>query len=107
MPLISKAKAEELLRKWVWEREPVEKTFPLYVLKAKECRLEIYPRPHYCDRGEWEMHAICPGFPKNPNPVDHADLFPRLYFILVTAQFEGVLWMDKRKYTPLVETTEP
>ena len=46
-------------------------------------------------------------YPKNPSPVDAADMFPRLYFILVTAQFEGVLWMDKRKYTPLVETHEP
>ena len=104
--LISVPEADALLRKWVWYKVPIGIDDSHYVLKAEECMLEIYPRPAYCDRGQWEMHVICPGFPKNPNPIDHADMFPRLYFILATAQFEGVLWMDKRKYTPLVEATQ-
>ncbi len=114
MSIADELKESRLLReKWVWYEVPLEISpsminvgWSQYVLKAEECVLEIYPRPSYCDRGQWEMHAVCPGFPKNPNPVDAADMFPRLYFILATAQFEGVLWMDKRKYTPLVEVSQ-
>ncbi|MEE9384338.1 MAG: hypothetical protein V3V08_13120 [Nannocystaceae bacterium] len=98
--------ADALIQKWSWYKVPIGIDASHYVLKAEECFLEIYPRPSYCDRGQWEMHAMCPGYPQNPNPVDAADMFPRVYFLLAVAQFEGVLWMDKRKYTPKVETTE-
>ncbi len=111
--IISVTEADALLQKWVWYEVPVEVEpsvinvgFAQYVLKAAECILEIYPRPAYCDRGQWEMHALCPGYPRNPSPLDAADMFPRVYFLLSFAQFEGVLWMDKRKYTPLVEVSE-
>lgn len=104
--IISVTEADALLQKWVWYKVPIGIDDSHYVLKAAECILEIYPRPAYCDRGQWEMHALCPGYPRNPSPLDAADMFPRVYFLLPVAQFEGVLWMDKRKYTPLVEVSE-
>ena len=68
-------------------------------------RIDIFPRPHYCDRGKWEVWAVCPGFPTNPNPVDAADGFPRYYFKLDRAKAEMEDFMDERKYTPLEEKT--
>ena len=69
-------------------------------LWALEVRIDIYPRNSYCDRGRWECHVIDQGFPTNPNPVDHADMFPRFFFSLERAKAEMEDWMDARRYTP-------
>ena len=69
-------------------------------LWSLEVRIDIFPRPGYCDRGRWECHVIDQGFPTNPNPIDHHDMFPRLFFSLERAKAEMEDWMDARKYTP-------
>ena len=96
-----------LCQKWTWKTIPnSDSSRPSYILEARECHLELYPRPSYCDRGRWELHAVCPGFPKNPNPIDFADMFPRLYFQLSAAHLEGMIWMETRNYTPIGEEAD-
>ena len=56
--------------------------------ETKQCAVEIFPRPYYCDRGRWQAHVLCPGHPVNPNPFDAADKFPRYYFNLDRAKAE-------------------
>lgn len=46
------------------------------------------------------MFVQCPGFPKNPNPIDSADCFPRYFFSIDRAMAEMEDFMNERKYTP-------
>lgn len=92
--------------KWKWQNEdsdpPIDDdAFADHVLKAKECCIEIFPRRPYCDRGKWEVHIVDEGFPTNPSPIDHADMFPRLFFSLERAKAEMEDWMNERNYTPI------
>ena len=85
---------------WNWREGDVHILLGCWVLEAEECRIEVLPRPSYCDRGRWECHVICPGFPINPNPIDAADMFPRYFFSLDRAKAEMEDWMEEREYTP-------
>lgn len=85
--------------KWVWDETSVQ-GMRCIRLDAKECRIDIFPRPGYCDRGKWECHVVDPGFPTNPNPFDAADMFPRLFFDLARAKLEMEALFDQRGYNP-------
>ena len=83
-----------------WE-EIEEEGKTVHRCSTKETTVELWPRPPYCDRGRWEAHMDCPGFPTNPNPFDAADGFPRLYFSLERAKAEMEDLFNFRGYTPL------
>jgi len=87
--------------KWKWQELDYGRQ---HILLAIECRIDIYPRPSYCDRGKWEVHVVDKGYPTNPNPLDHADMFPRLFFSLDRAKAEIEDWMEARHYTPKEES---
>jgi len=88
------------MNKWVWQEHKIV-GLDCWRLCAAECRIDITPRPPYCDRGRWECHVVDPGLPTNPSPIDFADRFPRLFFSLERAKAEMEDWMNARKYTPV------
>lgn len=88
------------MSKWVWEEFKVY-SLECHRLQAVEVEIDITPRPPYCDRGRWECHVQDAGFPTNSNPVDFADMFPRLFFSLDRAKAEMEDWLDARNYTPV------
>ena len=85
------------MAQWVWQEFDYGRQ---HSLLAVECRIDIYPRPTYCDRGRWGVYVLDKGYPINPSPVDTADMFPRLFFSLDRAKAEMEEWMTVRKYTP-------
>jgi len=87
------------MSKWKWQELEL-RGVKFIRLEALEVAIDIMERPRYCDRGKWECHVMDAGFPVNPNPVDHADMFPRLFFDLDRAKAEMEDWLDARKYTP-------
>ena len=72
---------------FVWD-ECVEGGQTVWRCQTKQTTVELWPRPSYCDRGRWQAHIDCPGFPTNPKPFDAADAFPRYYFNLERAKAE-------------------
>lgn len=81
---------------WTWI-----KTGKVWSLDARQCSIQLCPRPAYCDRGRWQAYMCCRGFPTNPNPFDDADGFPRYYFDLDRAKAEIEDLLNFRGYHPL------
>jgi hypothetical protein len=88
------------MSKWVWEEHKIH-FLDCHKLEAVEVAIHITPRSPLCDRGRWECHVLDAGHPTNPNPVDFADMFPRLFFSLERAKAEMEDWMDARNYIPV------
>ncbi len=84
---------------WQWEEFQVG-VISVWRCRAKQTTVELYSRPHYCDRGRWEAHIDCPGFPTNPKPFDGHDGFPRYYFDLGRAKREMEALFNFRGYEP-------
>lgn len=59
-------------------------------------RIIAYPRPHYCDRGKWQvMVEDAPG--SGVSPLDDAEFFPRFYFKLENMKSEIQQWVLERQ----------
>lgn len=54
----------------------------------------IQLRPHYCDRGKYQWNAESTS---HKITVDHADGFPRYYFLMDSLVNEINAWIEKRK----------
>jgi hypothetical protein len=65
--------------------------------EGKDCTVEIWPRPNYCDRGSVEVHVLVRPERRADVVVDAADSFPRYYFDLDCAKSEVQDWMEARK----------
>lgn len=91
---------EELMRKfsWQWEKNPTY--IDLYELRDEGCRLLgwAHKRPHYCDRGHWQVVVHVPG-------LDVQDAFPRYFMRLSTARQELVEFLAWRLHRERVEET--
>lgn len=67
------------------------------VIRGKDCTVEMWPRPPYCDRGTVEVHVLVLNEKRAEFTVDFGDMFPRLYFDLDRAKGEVRDWMECRK----------
>jgi len=86
-------------KKFIWIKEQ-RRAQTIWRCSTKETTVELWPRPPYCDRGRWEAHIDCPGFPENPKPFDSADMFPRYFFSLERAKAEMEDLFNFRGYEP-------
>jgi hypothetical protein len=65
-----------------------------HALRGRECVIALYPRPPYCDRGNW--YALLDTCGKLAFDMDPADCWPRYYFDLERAKLECEAWVRKR-----------
>lgn len=55
--------------------------------------IRIWPRPHYCDRGDWTFSVEATG----DSRLDFADGFPRMFFgTLEAAEEQMEIWVSRR-----------
>lgn len=75
-----------MMGKWIRDREypGLEEYFVEGNLAAW-----LHKRPHYCDRGHWEVNCELPG-------IDDADRFPRYYMDYETAKKETERFVEWR-----------
>lgn len=66
--------------------------FQLWRLRGRDCAVTIYPRPAYCNRGNY--HALFDG---TGATISGADPWPRYYFDLARAMAELEALIDKRQ----------
>lgn len=64
-------------------------------IRGPECILILWCRPPYCNRGNYQVYLEAWG--ELGRDIDHADMWPRLYFDFDVAKSEGIAWLRTRK----------
>lgn len=83
--------------------KPLSEEYPSYALKGgawqiegKECVFDLFPRPLYCDRSDWEAHLVVREGTKLYGEIDGSDAWPRHYLSAANTVDEVRRWLIRR-----------